>query len=169
MSVRVVRAVTETELDHVRHLMRAFVRWHRERHPDELALIDSYFDEAAFSAELAALPGKYAPPSGSLLLADVDGAPAGCVALHDLGSGFCEMKRMFVPESFRGRGVGSALASQILTDARDAGYRLMRLDTSIRQAEAIRLYERSGFRRVPAYYPVSPRMAEWLVFFERSL
>jgi GNAT superfamily N-acetyltransferase len=167
--VDVAQAVSQAECDDVRGLMRAFVAWHRERHVQDLALIDSYFDQAAFDAELAGLPGKYAPPAGSLLLARVDGAPAGCVALQDLGDGACEMKRMFVPQMFRGMGVGRALANGIIADARAAGYRTMRLDTSIRQNEAIRLYERSGFRRVPAYYEVSGAMGEWLIFFERDL
>ncbi|MDR3487712.1 MAG: GNAT family N-acetyltransferase [Bradyrhizobium sp.] len=169
MTITVVQAVTVADLDNVRDLMRAFVRWHRERHVEDLDLIESYFDAAAFAAELAALPGPYASPVGSLLLASVDATPAGCVAMHDLGAGVCEMKRMFVPEPFRGLGVGRALADQIIGDARRAGYSRMRLDTSIRQTEAIGLYERSGFRRIAAYYPVTQRMADWLIFFERTL
>ena len=79
------------------------------------------------------------------------------------------MKRMFVPPQDRGQGVGGSLVGHIIGDARAAGYRLMRLDTSHRQDEAMRLYEKAGFRRVPAYYPVSPAMADWLVFFEMPL
>jgi GNAT superfamily N-acetyltransferase len=169
MEVRVVQATSIPELDAVRHLMRAFVAWHRERHLEDLDLIDSYFDAAKFDAELAGLPGDYAPPAGSLRLAFLGDRPAGCVALHDLGDGICEMKRMFVPTQDRGRGVGGALVSHIIADARAAGYHLMRLDTSHRQNEAMRLYEQAGFRRVPAYYPVSPAMADWLIFFELSL
>jgi hypothetical protein len=41
--------------------------WHRERHVEDLALIDSYFDKEAWEHELVELPGKYAPPKGSLL------------------------------------------------------------------------------------------------------
>jgi putative acetyltransferase len=169
MGVRVVQATTVLELDAVRHLMRSFVEWHRQRHIEDLDLIDRYFDAAKFDAELAGLPGDYSPPSGSLRLASIDDQPAGCVALHDLGDGICEMKRMFVPTQYRGRGVGGCLAEQILDDARAAGYRQMRLDTSHRQEEAMRLYEKAGFRRVPAYYPVSPAMTNWLVFFELVL
>jgi GNAT superfamily N-acetyltransferase len=169
MTLRVVQAASVRELDGVRHLMRSFVGWHRERHVEDLALIDSYFDAGKFEAELAGLPGDYAPPRGSLRLALLDDEPAGCVALHDLGDGICEMKRMFVPTESRGRGVGTALVGHIVQDARSAGYRLMRLDTSFRQNEAIRLYEKAGFRRVPAYYPVSAAMADWLIFFERPL
>lgn len=162
-------AATTNHLSDVRSLMRAFLAWHRERHVEDLALIDSYFDEGAWERELADLPGKYAPPKGCLLIAYHDERPAGCVALHDLGDDVCEMKRMFVPAKFRGLGVGRALADRIMDDARAAGYRRMRLDTSRRQDEAIRLYERSGFRRIAPYYPVTGDLKDWLVFFELEL
>ena len=165
----VSQATTPSQLDDVRLLMRAFVAWHRERHAEDIALIDSYFDEDEWERELAGLPGKYAPPKGSLLIAYHDGTPAGCVALHDLGHGACEMKRMFIPTELRGLGIGRALADRIIADARKAGYRRMRLDTSRRQNEAIRLYERSGFRRIAPYYPMSDDLKAWLVFFELEL
>jgi len=88
----IFQAATGSQLSDVRSLMRAFLAWHRERHVEDLALIDSYFDEDEWEHELAELPGKYAPPRGSLLIAYHDGGPAGCVALHDLGDGACEMK-----------------------------------------------------------------------------
>lgn len=165
----ICQATTDKQLDDVRALMRAFVAWHRGRHVDDLKLIDSYFDAVEFERELAGLPGKYAPPKGSLLIAYHDGQPAGCVALRDLGDQVCEMKRMFIPTELRGLGIGRALASRIIADARAAGYRLMRLDTSKRQSEAMRLYEKSGFRRTQPYYPASDELKEWLVFFELEL
>jgi len=163
------QATTKAQLDDVRTLFRAFVAWHRRRHIEDIALIDSYFDETEFEAELAGLPGKYAPPKGSLLIAYHDGQAVGCVALRDLGDGVCEMKRMFIPEEFRGKGVGRGLADGIIDDARAAGYRRMRLDTSKRQDEAMRLYERSGFRRIQPYYDLPDDLRNWLVFFEREL
>lgn len=173
----ILPATSEAELDDVRLLMRAFVAWHRASHVEDRALIDRYFDAAAFERELAGLPGKYAPPKGRLLIAYHEGRPAGCVALRDLGGdlggdpgdGVCEMKRMFVPEFFRGRGIGRALADRVIDEARLAGYRRMRLDTSFRQQDAIRLYERSGFRSVAPYYPITDDLKGWLVFFERAL
>ena len=166
----VLQATTVQHLDDVRALMRGFVAWHRKRHVADIALIDRYFDAKAWEAELAGLPGKYAPKKkGSLLIAYHDGKPAGCVALHDLGGGVAEMKRMFVPENFRGLGVGRALADQILADAKNAGYTRMRLDTSKHQKEAMQLYERSGFKRIPPYYELTDDLRDWLVFFERAI
>jgi GNAT superfamily N-acetyltransferase len=167
--IQVVEPARPAELDDVRSLMRAFVAWHRARHVEDIALIDRYFDQRAFDEELAGLPGKYARPGGRLLLAYVDRKPAGCVALRDLGDGMCEMKRMFVPETFRGRGVGRALADRIIAEGKDAGYRAMRLDTSRRQSEAMRLYENARFRRIPPYYELTDDVKDWLVFFELAL
>ncbi|HMB47534.1 MAG TPA: GNAT family N-acetyltransferase [Afifellaceae bacterium] len=165
----IVQAESDRQLDDARSLMRAFVTWHRERHVEDADLIDRYFDAKVFEDELAGLPGKYAPPTGSLLIAYDAGRPAGCVALRDLGERTCEMKRMFVPASFRGSGIGRALSEGILGAARSAGYRRMRLDTSNRQTEAIRLYESAGFRRISPYYPLSDEMKDWLVFLELEL
>jgi ribosomal protein S18 acetylase RimI-like enzyme len=167
--ITVSDATTDEQLDAVRTLMRAFVTWHRERHLADLSLIDRYFDGAAFDEEVVGLPGKYARPKGRLLLASVDGRAAGCVALRSLGDGSSEMKRMFVDPEFRGRGVGKALAVKVIDEARLAGYRTMRLDTSVRQLEAIRLYERLGFTRIGPYYELPAELVDWLVFMELSI
>jgi ribosomal protein S18 acetylase RimI-like enzyme len=79
------------------------------------------------------------------------------------------MKRMFIPTELRGLGIGRALADRIIADARKAGYRRMRLDTSKRQNEAMRLYERSGFKKIAPYYPLSDDLKDWLVFYELEL
>ncbi|WP_374380524.1 GNAT family N-acetyltransferase [Dongia sp.] len=169
MTLDIVRATTGTELDHVRDLMRSFVAWHKQRHAADIALINRYFDAAAFEGELAGLPGKYAAPHGMLLLAYHRGQPAGCVALHNLGVGIAEMKRMFVADAYRGLSIGRSLAERALAEAVRIGYRAMRLDTSHHQAEAIGLYESLGFRRIAPYYAIPPVLADWLVFFEREL
>jgi GNAT superfamily N-acetyltransferase len=165
----VVQAVTPEQIDATRSLVRAFVRWHRNRHQEDLHLIDAYFDEAAFEDELANLPGKYAPPDGSLLLATYEGQAAGCVALRALEGRTCEMKRMFVYDRFRGKGIGRALVEGVLRDARAAGYDLMRLDTSHRQVEALTLYARYGFVRIEPYYELPDDLRQWLVFMELAL
>ena len=167
--LRVVVPGTTEQLDQVRALMRAFIAWHRERHQQDRALIESYFDEAAFEAELDGLPGEYAPPGGRLLLATLDGRPAGCVALRGIDDVRCEMKRMFVYPERQGHGVGRALAEAVIRDARALGYHRMLLDTSIRQAEAQALYRRLGFRDIAPYYDLPEKLRDWLVFMELTL
>jgi len=104
-----------------------------------------------FDAELAALPGDYAPPGGRLLLAVEKEQAAGCVALHALGGTVCEMKRLYIRPAFRGRGVGRALAAAIIAAARQMGYTAMRLDTVPSMQAAIALYESLGFRPIAPY------------------
>lgn len=153
----------------VAELMRAFIRWHYERHASDRALIDSYFDDEAYEAELRGLPGTYSPPSGALLVAEIDGKVVGCIALKGLGEGRCEMKRLFVDPSAHGTGAGRALAEALIERARLLGYSRMLLDTGPKQVEAQGLYRRLGFRDSKPYYDMSPELREWLVFMELDL
>jgi ribosomal protein S18 acetylase RimI-like enzyme len=106
----------------------------------------------SFDQELAGLPGDYAPPEGRLLLATCAGAPAGCVALHKLDAGICEMKRLYARPQYRGKGLGRALAERVIADARQIGYRQLRLDTvePVMQA-AVAMYRLLGFREIAPY------------------
>jgi putative acetyltransferase len=167
MDVRL--ASSETDLEEVRRLFRAFVAWHRQRHTDDLDLIDAYFDESAWQRELTELPGAYGPPDGCLLLVWEAGLAVGCVAYKRIDEHTCEMKRMFVAPTARGLGAGRALASELLDRARAAGYLTMYLDTSIRQTEALTLYRDLGFREVEAYYDVPEAMQGWLTFLRLEL
>jgi putative acetyltransferase len=112
-----------------------------------------------FGEELRALPGKYAPPAGRLLLATWEGQVAGVVAMRGLeDKGACEMKRLFVRPAFRGKSLGRVLAEELIAEARQAGYTRMRLDTipGIMDS-AIRLYRELGFREIPGCYSAPVR------------
>lgn len=164
--VQIHDATAPAQLNAVRSLLRAFVAWHRVRHAQYLDLVDAYFDKQAYEQELESLPGIYAPPEGRLLLATVDGSPAGCVAMRPIGNEGCEMKRMFVDPPFQGRGVGLALAHALIEAGRAAGFAAMRLDTGVLQREAIGLYEKLGFQKIAPYYAVPAALQGHLVFME---
>jgi putative acetyltransferase len=109
-TIRVVDDGDDAGLGLVRNLFRSYA--------DEFA--DSIAETLCFQgfeAELAGLPGRYAPPSGCLLLAMEDDVPAGCVALRDLGDGTCEMKRLYVAPTHRGRGAGRLLVEEVVSRA----------------------------------------------------
>jgi len=109
-----------------------------------------------FAAELEGLPGDYAGPGGLLVLALVDGAPAGCGAFRPLPDAdyvdACEMKRLYVRRPFRRFGLGRVLAEHLLDRAFEAGYSTMLLDTLDDMEAARKLYEILGFREIPPYY-----------------
>lgn len=106
----------------------------------------------SFEEELAELPGKYAPPAGRLLLATHGLQFAGCVALHKLENEICEMKRLYVRPQFRGKGLGRVLAERVVADAREIGYKRLRLDTvEPVMRDAVALYRKLGFREIAPY------------------
>ena len=109
-----------------------------------------------FEQELAGLPGDYAAPAGSLRLAFVDGALAGCGAIRPLPDvdypDACELKRLYVRRAFRRFGLGRLLAQRLIDDAAQTGYSTLLLDTLDDMEAARELYASLGFEEVPPYY-----------------
>ncbi|MFZ1940162.1 MAG: GNAT family N-acetyltransferase [Terracidiphilus sp.] len=125
------------------------------------ALLREYWDSFGFTPcfqnfgdELAGLPGAYAPPSGRLALALVDGQPAGCVALRRVDASRAEPKRLYVRPAFRGLGLGRALLEWVVNEARAAGYLELVGDTMPVMKDALALYDRMGFERAGVGAPV---------------
>jgi putative acetyltransferase len=131
--------------------------------PEQLVAVRELFLEYAnslsfslcfqsFERELAGLPGDYAPPAGRLLLATSNNQPAGCVALHQIGPEVCEMKRLYVRPQFRGKGLGRILTEHVIADAREIGYKKLRLDTvEPLMRNAVAMYRKLGFREIAPY------------------
>jgi putative acetyltransferase len=110
----------------------------------------------SFDAELAGLPGDYAPLRGALILAIIEGQVAGCVALRPLYNvdypNAAEMKRLYVRKAFRGFGLGRHLVEAVMDAARQAGYGCILLDTLDDMEAARALYDELGFEDIPPYY-----------------
>ena len=109
---------------------------------------------------------KYAPPSGRLYLALVDGKAAGCVGLTRSNDEYCEIKRLYLRLEYRGLHLSRKLVDQVIRDAREIGYRFMRLDTFPFMESAIRLYESYGFTYVEKY---NDNPAESAIFMQLAL
>ena len=115
------------------------------------------------------------PPSAAdvsvvLVARDVDGTALGCGALRALDDGVAELKRMYVVPTARGRGLSKLLLAELESAARLRGWTTLRLETGPRQPEAVGLYERAGYRAIPAFgaYVGTPEAADSL-FYERML
>jgi GNAT superfamily N-acetyltransferase len=146
--------------------------------PEEMETVRALFREyqaglnidlcfQSFDEELAGLPGRYAPPQGTILLAEAEGgAIAGVIAMRALDPFTAEMKRLFVRPSYQGTGLGRALAEAIIDAARRRGYSRMRLDTLPMMGSAIALYRKLGFVEIPAY-TVNP--VEGALYLELTL
>ena len=95
------------------------------------------------------------------------GEPAGCCGIEFFGSEYGEIKRMYVRPQFRGLGLGKQMLDHLLDYGRQYDVGLLRLETGIYQEEAIQLYERYGFRRIPPFgdYKEDPLS----LFYEKSV
>ena len=104
-----------------------------------------------FESELATLPGKYATPSGRLLIARREFEPIGCVALRPIDAKNCEMKRLYVRHELRGIQLGRRLVERICLEAHAIGYSRICLDTLPTMVAAQKLYQSLGFNPVEPY------------------
>jgi len=130
---------------------------------DELS-VDLCFQ--GFTEEVESLPGKYCPPRGVLFVVTDESAPIACGAFRELDESTCELKRIYVRQPVRGKGIGREITVSLMKCAKDAGYHRVRLDTLRQLTGAIRLYESLGFIQIPPY---SPNPGLDIVYFEMAL
>jgi putative acetyltransferase len=110
-------------------------------------------------------------PHIRFFLAWLDGAAVGCGGVAFF-SDFAEVKRMFVREEMRGRGIADALLARIESEAQRAALPVLRLETGNRQAAAMRFYARAGFQQCGAfgvYAGMTPKEIATSIFFQKWL
>lgn len=160
-SVEVLPVLSAEQLETLRGLWREYGATIVEQSGNDEVLRAQGFD-----AELASLPGDYASPGGALLLALVNGQPAGSVALRPAGSGIMELKRLYVRPEYRGQSLGRRLLIEAMDAAAKAGSRSLRLDTLPFMRSAVRLYRGMGFEEIP---PWQDKPTPGARFFELAL
>lgn len=137
---RLDAATTPSDLDIIRTLFREYA--------DALGV---RLDYQGFDEEVRDLPGKYAPPAGTLLLARSGDEVVGCVGVRPIDEQIAEMKRLYVRPAGRGTGLGKTLAEAAIRFATVTGYERMRLDTLPEMERAQELYRTLGFMPIDAY------------------
>ena len=130
---------------------------------DDLVFVKALFVEYAeafshlhcfggFDQELEAMPEPYTKPDGALFLAQVNGRPAGCIAVKRVGKKDAEIKRLYVRPDLRGHSLGRLMTEAAVQAARDMGYKTLRLETLPgAMAVAISVYRALGFKPCKPY------------------
>ncbi|WP_374371884.1 GNAT family N-acetyltransferase [Dongia sp.] len=150
--------------------MPAIIRLEGPTDPEVLALLtasDAYYAEL-YPAESNHLvdPATLAADASAFFVARLDGSVAGFGALL-LQDGYAEIKRMFVDPRARGQRLGKVLLETLERHARNLGIALLRLETGIKQPEAIGLYRSAGFREIEPFGKYGPDPLS--IFMEKSL
>jgi putative acetyltransferase len=153
--IEIIRATTPSHIQSIRDLFREY---------ETFLQVDLCFQR--FEEELAGLPGRYAPPRGTLLLATGSAHATGCVAMRPIDEDVCEMKRLYVRPTYLGRGLGKKLVLNVIERARIAGYATMRLDTLEKLRPALCLYKGLGFQKRGPYYE---NPLQGVVYMQRAL
>lgn len=104
-----------------------------------------------FDNEINNLRAMYSEPNGGLLLAKIDSIPAGVAGIRKFENKACELKRMFVKDEFRNKGIGKMLLSASVELAKKFNYEVIKLDTADFMNTAIKLYKENGFIEIPEY------------------
>jgi ribosomal protein S18 acetylase RimI-like enzyme len=132
----------------------------RRERPDSEAASQLIAELDAHLAPLYAVESRHGFSVEKLLREEIaffviyhDDQPAGCGGVKLVGSDYGEVKRMYVRPQFRGLGLGRLMLEHLADYTRQTGIEILRLETGIHQVEAIHLYERYGFHRIPPFPP----------------
>ncbi|MEP7126005.1 MAG: GNAT family N-acetyltransferase [Byssovorax sp.] len=106
-------------------------------------------------------PEEVAPENGAFVIARANGRAIGCGAVRRIDATTAEIKRMYVAREARGRGVSRRILAALEDEARRIGVTRLVLETGDRQVEAVALYLRAGFERIPRFgeYVTAPLSA----------
>jgi ribosomal protein S18 acetylase RimI-like enzyme len=138
--VEIKRCSTDSDFYFAMQITKDYIRWLN---------MDLSFQD--IDKELLDFPSIYGPPNGLFLLAWHGGELAGGVGLRMLEPKVCEMKRLFVYDQFKSKGVGRSLCTALIQEVKNLGYEKIRLDTLGRMKAAIRLYMSLGFEEIESY------------------
>lgn len=95
---------------------------------------------------------NYFDKGGTFLIMLDDSQPVGTGAIRKIKDEICELKRLWLLTDYHGKGLGYRMMQELLSFAKEKGYKRMWLQTdAISQSRALDFYRRLGFREIPRY------------------
>jgi ribosomal protein S18 acetylase RimI-like enzyme len=146
---------TNEEISGAKKLIGEYIQWLNQ---------DLSFQN--ISDELNNFPKKYEEPEGTFIIAKENNKIIGCIGIKKIENKICEMKRLFVNDNYKGKGIGKRLVAIIINEAKLRNYEKMRLDTLNTMETALNIYYKNGFYKIEPYYN-NPN--DGVVYLERIL
>ncbi|GHS93623.1 acetyltransferase CD1211 [Bacteroidia bacterium] len=116
--------------------------------------------------ELNNFPEKYKEPEGAFIIAKENDKIVGIVGMKKIEDKICEMKRLFVNDNYKGKGIGKKLVEIIIKEAKLKNYEKMRLDTLNSMEDALKIYHKNDFYKIELYYN---NPADGVIYLEKKL
>jgi ribosomal protein S18 acetylase RimI-like enzyme len=132
---------TKEEVIKAKELIIEYIKW-----------LDQDLSFQNIDDELINFPQKYEEPYGTFVVAKDNDNIVGCVGLKKLDESICEMKRLFVNDKYKGKGIGRKLVEIIIEEAKNKNYKRMRLDTLRTMGNALKIYSKNNFYEIKPYY-----------------
>ncbi len=168
-NVEIRNVVIPGDIDDVKKLWFDYLVWGNDK-MQSLYGVHPHNPQEAVEQDIQQI-NKFQPPYGRLILAIYEGKVCGLGSLKSINSEIGEIKRMFVDPTFRRVGAGRAILEGLLTEAKKAGYKKVRLDSPKFMEAAHSLYRSFGFRDIEAYpeMEIPEEFKDYLLFMELDL
>jgi GNAT superfamily N-acetyltransferase len=162
------QAVTNEDLDHVKHLFSEYMHWVHSNLSKEYGIEFDIEDKIA--QDMTEL-GMFKPPDGRLLLVTLESELVGLGCLRKIGDEIGEIKRMYIRPTHRGRGIGRELLEILFEEAKSLGFKTIRLDSVRFMDVAHSLYRSFGFVEIEPYpeSEIPEEIQEHWVFMEKRI
>ena len=166
--IEIARASTADDFARFRGLLDEMAIWDANEtralgyDADELLRI-------CYSDSAEDLQAQFSKPGAMMYLARQGEVVAGCAGFSGMEPGAAEVEKVFLRSGFRGLGVGAALVARVMTEMRQSGYRLARIETAQFMTSAIAIYTQVGFQPCRPFRPPMGDLGPMTVFLECTL
>lgn len=163
-------AETAQDLEDVRTLCWAYRDFLMGQADIDQYIVETFYPVPKYAALMTELAAAHARPTGIILIArDAAGMPMGCGMSHALDARTSEIKRVYVRDDARGKGIAAQICRALMSQARADGFERVVLDTSQSLKAAQALYLKLGFEPRGPYQPIPEDVVAHLLFFEATL